>query len=235
MKENALRATENPKGGARTVVGHLKRLLDKLPAAQVPKIHLVGHSAGSIFHAPLITALNEAGIDIESCTLWAPACTVELFKQHYMPAIKKKRIKRFALFALSDKAEQDDHCANIYHKSLLYLVSHAFEDKPRIPLFRPGVPILGMEKYLRQDPDLVALFKSGNADLVISPNNKSLNSIDASTSSSHGGFDDDPATVRATLRRMLGDGAPKSESIKFQRSASSLRESRVRADKAAGF
>ena len=235
MKENALAATQNSKGGARAVVGHLKRLLDKLPKEQVPKIHVVGHSAGSIFHAPLITSLNETGIDVESCTLWAPACTVELFKQHYLPAIKKRRIKRFAMFTLSDKSEQDDHCANIYHKSLLYLVSHAFEKEPRIPLFRDGVPILGMEKYVRKDAELQALFKGGNADLVISPNNKPLNAIDASTALHHGDFDDDDATVRATLRRILGDGVPKTGTIKFQRSASSLRESRVGADRAAGF
>ena len=232
MKQNALAATQSSEGGARAVVAHLKRLLDKLPKQQAPKIHLVGHSAGSIFHAPLITALNNADIDIETCTLWAPACTVDLFKQHYMPAIKKKRIKQFALFALSDKAERDDHCANIYHKSLLYLVSHAFEGKPRIPLFRGGVPILGMEKFLRDDAELMALFKSGNADLVISPNGKSLNAVDASTALHHGDFDDDPATVKATLRRILGDGA-KPVAIKFQRSASSLRESRARTDQAA--
>jgi len=172
---------------------------------------------------------------VESCTLWAPACTVELFKQHYLPAIKNKRIKRFALFVLSDKAEQDDHCANIYHKSLLYLVSNAFEDKPRIPLFRDGVPILGMEKWLRQDEELMALFKSDSADLVIAPNTRPANAIDASTALHHGDFDDDGATVKATLRRILGDGVAKSGVIKFQRSASSLRESRMRADKAAGF
>ncbi len=235
MKENALGATQGSKGGARAVVGHLKRLLEKLPSQQAPKIHLVGHSAGSIFHAPLVTALTEAGIEIESCTLWAPACTIELFKQHYAPAIKKKRIKRFALFTLSDKAEQDDHCANIYHKSLLYLVSHSFEDEPRIPLYRGGVPILGMEKYVRQDVELMSLFKSDAASWVIAPNAKSLGSADASTSLQHGSFDDDDATVRATLRRILGDGVSKGAAIKFQRSAASLRDSRVKADRAAGF
>jgi hypothetical protein len=167
--------------------------------------------------------------------LWAPACTVALFKEHYLPAIKKKRIKRFGMFTLSDKAEQDDQCANIYHKSLLYLVSNSFEDEPRIPLFRGGVPILGMEKYVRQDAELMSLFKTDNADWVISPNGKSLGSADAATSLQHGSFDDDDATVRATLRRILGDGLTKGGAIKFQRSASSLRESRVRADRAAGF
>lgn len=236
MKENALAATASTKGGARAVVAHLVRLLDKLPKEQAVKIHVVGHSAGSIFHAPLITALNNAGVDVESCTLWAPACTVELFKQHYVPAIRKQRIRRFALFALSDKTEQDDHCASIYHKSLLYLVSHAFEDKPRIPLFRPGVPILGMEKYIRADADLQALFKSGNADLVISPNDRKTDNIGASTALHHGDFDDDPATVRATLRRVLGDGPLKTEGVmKFQRSAASLRESRIRAASGEGY
>jgi hypothetical protein len=235
MKENALRATQSARGGARAVVGHLQWLMKKLPKSQLPRIHIVGHSAGSIFHAPLVTALNDAGIDVESCTLWAPACTTELFKQHYLPAIKKKHIKRFALFALSDKAEQDDHCANVYHKSLLYLVSNAFEDQPRIPLFRDGVPILGMEKFLRKDVELMTLFKSDNADLVIAPNNKAVGAIDASTALHHGDFDDDDATVKATLRRILGDGVARSGSIRFQRSASALRESRVRTDKAAGF
>ena len=235
MKENALAATQSTKGGARAVVGHLKRLFDKLPKQQVPKIHVVGHSAGSIFHAPLITALNDAGIDVETCTLWAPACTVELFKQHYLPAIKKKKLRQFALFTLSDKAEQDDHCANVYHKSLLYLVSHSFEDKPRIPLFRGGVPILGMEKYLRADKELMELFKSDNASLVVSPNSKPVNSVDAATALHHGDFDDDTATVRATLRRIIGDVLPTMAAIKFQRSAASLRESRIRADRGAGF
>jgi hypothetical protein len=235
MKENALRASTTPKGGARAVVGMLKRMLEKLPQGKVPKIHVVGHSAGSIFHAPLITALNDAGIDVDTCTLWAPACTTELFKQHYAPAIRKKKIKQFALFTLSDKTEQDDNCANIYHKSLLYLVSHAFEDSPRIPLFRPGVPILGMEKYVRADADIMALFKGGNADFVVSPNNKPVGSIDASTALHHGDFDDDSATVRATLRRIVGDGLPKNGMIKFQNSAAALRERRQRADRSAGF
>jgi Papain family cysteine protease len=231
MKENALAATQSSNGGARAVVGHLEKLLDQLPDGAL-KIHLVGHSAGSIFHAPLVSALVKAGLQIESCTLWAPACTIELFREHYLPAIRRKQIKRFALFVLSDKAEQDDHCANLYHKSLLYLVSHAFEAKPRIPLFRAGVPILGMQKYIEADAELKTLFKSGNADLVISPNTRKLGSSDAATALHHGDFDDDAATVQATLRRMLDDGAPKA-ALKFQRSASSLRESRVRAERSA--
>jgi Papain family cysteine protease len=230
MKENALAASQSSKGAARVVVSHLARLIDKRPKGSL-KVHLVGHSAGSIFHAPLVTAFNDAGVTIESCTLWAPACTTQLFKQHYLPAIKSQKIRRFALFALSDKTEQDDHCANIYHKSLLYLVSHAFEDKPRIPLFRDGVPILGMEKWLREDAEIMALFKGGAADLIFAPNDRKAGAIDATTARHHGDFDDDIATVRATLRRIVGDGTPKVEALKFQRSASSLRDRRTEADR----
>ena len=174
-----------------------------------------------------MTALVDAGLDIESCTLWAPACTTALFKQHYVPALNRNKIERFAIFALSDQAERDDHCAHIYNKSLLYLVSHAFEELARIPMLRDrGEPILGMEKYLRADADLQRLLKSGKAELVIAPNTKALDSPDASAATNHGGFDDDKATVRATLRRILGTAVPKSQALSFHRSASSLRERR---------
>jgi hypothetical protein len=97
------------------------------------------------------------------------------------------------------------------------------------------VPILGMEKYLRTDKELMELFKGDNASLVVSPNNKPVNSVDAATALHHGDFDDDTATVRATLRRIIGDVLPTMAAIKFQRSAASLRESRIRADRGAGF
>ena len=70
-------------------------------------------------------------------------------------------IGRFALFALSDKAEQDDHCARIYNKSLLYMVSRAFEARP----FGEGTPLLGMEKWIARDAAVRELFTSGAAGL----------------------------------------------------------------------
>jgi predicted alpha/beta hydrolase family esterase len=226
MKENALAATQKANGAARLVVRHLARMQSQLPNGPLA-IHLVSHSAGSIFHAPLVTALVAAGLEIESCTLWAPACTTALFKQHYVPALNRNKIKRLAIFTLSDQAERDDHCANIYNKSLLYLVSHAFEATARIPVVRDsGEPILGMEKHLRADAELQRLIRSGKVDLVIAPNSRPLDAVDASTATNHGGFDDDQATVRATLRRILGSSVGKEESLSFHRSASSLRDRR---------
>jgi hypothetical protein len=59
------------------------------------------------------------------------------FTSHYLPAIESGRVGRFALFTLftlTDRAEREDDCARLYNKSLLYLVSNALEETPRIPL-----------------------------------------------------------------------------------------------------
>lgn len=220
MKENALLATVAKDGGARLVADALA----KLAKDKDFELHVVGHSAGSIFHAPLLQYLTSSGaitsgplagaklkglgLPVATCTLWAPACTVQLFKETYLPAAQGGSIGRLSLFTLTDKAEQDDNCARIYNKSLLYLVSHAFEAKPRIPLIRPdGEPILGMAKCINQDTELSKLFSDGKADWVMAPNNQSLGSTMASTARHHGDFDNDEATVHATLARILGSKA----------------------------
>jgi hypothetical protein len=233
MKRNALLATTSKAGGARFALHKLKELNDA--NAGELEIHIVGHSAGSIFMAPFINLLTSAGtitssplqgetglgLTVKTCSMWAPACTVDLFKEHYLPAVISKTINRFTLFTLTDQAEQDDNCAHIYNKSLLYLVSDAFEAQPRIPFFRDGVPILGMQKFISKDIQLTALFKDENADWILSPNSAPGGTEYSSTSTSHGGFDDDINTVKATLARMLEETSVQTE-IHFKTSASKL-------------
>jgi hypothetical protein len=236
MKENAMLATQSKNGGARIVLDLLAELADE--NNNDVEIHVVGHSAGSIFHAPIVKLLtstgkitdgalkgqNGYGLKVDSCTLWAPAITVEEFKEYYLPAIRKG-INRFSIFNLTDKAEQDDHCAKIYNKSLLYLVSNAFEEKQRIPLFRDGVPILGMHKFIKKDKELSKLFDTKKADLILSPNSSAEGSPNHSTATSHGSFDDNEATVKATLARILDKGTMAKDFV-FSRSASSLKNRR---------
>lgn len=215
MKKNATLATQAPDGGARLALQYVKALAAAEPDLE---IHVAGHSAGAIFHGGLIQLLTTTGkiaggpldgadglgLKVKTCSLWAPACTVDLFKACYLPAILDKSIGLFTAFTMTDRAEQADNCGHIYHKSLLYLVSDAFEDLPRIPLFRDGVPILGMEKFIEKDAVLSALFANGHADWIRSPNGLPEGSADASNSISHGGFDNDFSTVKATLARILG-------------------------------
>ncbi|HEX7889418.1 MAG TPA: C1 family peptidase [Ramlibacter sp.] len=243
MKENALGASE-AHGGAKLALQYLAELHARMPL----QVHVVGHSAGSIFMAPVVRMLAAAagriesgylsgqtgfGVGVSTCTLWAPAATVDLFKQAYVPAVKDGSIGRLSLYVLSDKAEQDDNVARIYNKSLLYLVSRAFEARR----YGEGTPIVGMEKWIARDEALRQLFTGGAADLVFSPNDVPSGAINASRSTEHGAFDDDLATVQSTLARILAaspaaKAAPvESMAFEFHRSSSSLRTRREAIDR----
>ena len=250
MKENAIRATTNKNGGARHVAHQIAKLMRRDKAVE---LHIVGHSAGSILHAPLIHMLtmdgpletvdgqtfNEdratgKGLTIKTVTLWAPACTVKLFWDCYEPAIREERIEDFALFTLTDAAEQDDNCARIYNKSLLYLVSHAFEKKERIPGIPgekfAGEPILGMEWWVKRDPKLKGLLTGGNCSWITAPNSEPDGSTRASAAQHHGAFDDDERTLRATLSRILGPGSAAAAAkveFRFPHTQSKMRERRA--------
>ena len=205
MKENAVMAS-NKGGAAWLVAQHLANLVKKLPDLE---INFIGHSAGSIFHGPLLQLVAQTHkLKINTCTLWAPACTTTFFKSDYLPLIQSKAINKFASFVLTDKAENDDNCARIYNRSLLYLVSNAFEDEARIPGFRDGWPILGMQKFIDKDKALSSLFSGGQAELVLSPNSEPEASLRACTARSHGAFDDDQACVQSTFARLVLPGVP---------------------------
>jgi len=239
MKENALAASKRRYGKDGGALLALNQILDpnqeNAGFYDDVEIHIVGHSAGSIFMAPVVQHLADAGRTIASCTLWAPACTMDLFRKMYVPAIESGHIDRFTLFTLTDKAEQDDHCAHIYNKSLLYLVSHAFEKRPRIPLFRDGEPILGMAKWIqdaiREDERIEALFKEKSVQWVQAPNHFKEGSPSASRATSHGGFDDDVYTLKATLARVLAQGEARGNFV-LQRSSGGLRDRRHELDQA---
>lgn len=193
MKENALRASKGKLGAAKLAADHLIELANK---GAIDEIHLVGHSAGSIFLAPVAERLTDAKVPIASLSLWAPACTMELFEKIYRPLIEGGQIKAFDLYTLDDATERDDHCANIYHKSLLYLVSGAFEDRARIPLIRKdGTHLLGLARDVAKDIP-ASFWKVVARNWFVAP---AANESDARH---HGDFDNDPATLKATLERI---------------------------------
>lgn len=223
MKENALAASE-PGGGLALAAELLGALKERFPALRV---HMVGHSAGSILFGGLVGRLAEAAkpVAVDTCTLWAPACTMDLYRERYLPSIRSGAIKSFAVFSLTDKAERDDNCSNIYHKSLLYLVSNAFEaGAQRAPFFREreGTPILGMAKFISALPSA-----QRDWDWVLAPNANAPGQRDASAAKAHGAFDDDAATLRATLARIAG--TTRVPSVKFTHHASAAANRAVRA------
>lgn len=258
MKENATLATTAvsaaPGGGYVENGGaaQVARLVDEWRREDASvEIHLAGHSAGSILLAPLLQLLTRPGQIIggpahgmlgmggrvSSLTLWAPAIDMDSFIQACMPAIESRAVERAALFTLTDDAEQDDHCARIYNKSLLYLVARAFEKQPRNWIdrrLRQGTPLAGMARFIEAKDvadqafgheRVQAAVKSGRLDWVQAPNDRPAGDAGASRAKTHGGFDDDPATVQALVARILGrKTAP--AGIDLHRSESGLREQR---------
>jgi hypothetical protein len=236
MKQNAAAASEPPAGkradidtagGAYRFVQMLDGLYARYPGLE---LHVAGHSAGSIFLAHVVRLLRQRQRTIKTCTLWAPACTMSLFESDYLPAIERAQIERFFLYTLTDHAEQDDNCANIYHKSLLYLVSNAFEAKARIPMLRnDGTPILGMAKFVSRSSALDTLFDDGSAVWIKAPNDEVAGSPGASAATHHGDFDDDKPTLLALLNRLTGIQVP-SEALGMRTSTAVTREWRLELD-----
>jgi hypothetical protein len=164
-------------------------------------LHAVGHSAGSIFHSQFLPAAFDEGVpDVEGLYLLAPAVRTDTFKAK-IPRHVGNEIGHVSLFTMNRDWEEADSVGPIYRKSLLYLVSRALEAEA-------VSPILGLETSLRADPDLVRLFgldgpASPHAEVIWSVT-ASASGRGASTSTTHGGFDNNAPTMNSVLRRMLG-------------------------------
>lgn len=130
-------------------------------------------------------------------------------------------------------AEQDDDCGGIYHKSLLYLVSHSFEKEAQIPgLGRgfAGEPILGMGWWMKEDKDFARLVQAGRVDCVKGPNSDAPATGNASTAAHHGAFDDHGPTLQSTLARILGPAAATAKPAEFDFTSSDQKLAERRAE-----
>ena len=175
---------DDAQAGAVLLYRHFKHKVDN---KQV-RMHLVGHSAGSIVASFMIDRLvRDEGLKLESVSFMAPAVRVDTFDRLVRPHIDSGAIKRFQQFELSDRAEEDDSTCGPYRRSLLYLVSEAFEGGAT-------TPILGMQKFF----DPYAKKRLPNATVHVAPG-------PTSASSTHGGFDDDALTQAQVLRFILGN------------------------------
>jgi hypothetical protein len=162
----------------------LKAFLDAFAESGKPKkIHLAGHSTGGILMAHLWNALRrlDANLKVGAVSLLAPAATVADFRTLFRPLLPAAR--NMTIYNLTNELELKDSVAFVYRKSLLYLVSNAFEESEQMP-------ILGMQ-----------IFNKGLAgvDFVYSEKKGKRSATD-----SHGGFDNDPATMNDVLKRVLG-------------------------------
>lgn len=183
MKQNAEAISRDAKSGAVLLWSHFAA--SGLKKNDV-RFHLVGHSAGSIVHSHIVDALA-AKVKFESVSFLAPAVRLDTFDKLVRPRIADGTVRRYQQFHLTDKAEQDDPTCGPYRRSLLYLVSQSFEGGRQ-------TPILGMQKYF--DPYAPRL---KDATVHAAPGA-------TSTSTTHGGFDNDPATKARVVEFIKGPG-----------------------------
>jgi hypothetical protein len=174
----------------------LKYFIDALrgaPGDRKKSLHLAGHSTGAVLFAHLLDTLKNHEVVFDSCTLMAPACTIELYHQTYLRILEEKhklRLRQMAVLNLKNRLEKDDYVGSkmAYRKSLLYLVSNAFERKKERPL-------LGMERFAKE------MKASTKAPAIHYSNGVSGNKT---RSTSHGGFDNDIHTMNYLLKTILG-------------------------------
>jgi len=183
MKQNAESISESENSGG--ILLYQSALKSPHFTPDLVRLHLIGHSAGSIVHSFLIKQLADRGWKFESVNFLAAAVTVKTFQETALKRVQDGTVKSLRTFHLTDNAEQKDPTCKMlfgYGRSLLYLVSESFEHGVR-------TPILGMQKYF--DGSLGAL------DL---PNVRAFVAPGPSTASTtHGGFDGDTTTMRSVI------------------------------------
>jgi hypothetical protein len=163
---------------------------------QAIQLHMIGHSTGAILLGWLLNRMKQLPtaqrMRLTTAALLAPAASTDFFADHYLPALKSTAktfgIDQLHLFNLSKQLEKDDSVGP-YRKSLLFLVSRAFEERRK-------TPILGMEKHAGEVPEHQKLSR------IVS---KGVNGEEpASWSETHGGFDNDVRTMNTLLQNILG-------------------------------
>ncbi|MEM8670322.1 MAG: alpha/beta hydrolase [Planctomycetota bacterium] len=192
----------------------LERLLKQVESGHIPRITLVGHSAGAIYVSNFLLAANrvlpaEVKFDV---LLLAPAVEFKLFHQ----AIASERIGRFRMFGMDDERESKNallesmvkYLSFLYPRSLLYFVSGLLEKTVDHPL-------LGMERYHTGEQYTGEHFP--NVNMV----RRYLDSVDKSRvwspsvnqpeglnsdASRHGDFDDNDPETLASLQHLIREG-----------------------------
>lgn len=192
MKADAERCFANLPDGAGGDAWRATRLIaDAALMRQVHpmQVHLVGHSAGAILLGEMLKrARAEArplASSVSTISLLAPACTRAFFGE----TLADVQPDRTVIYNLTDATEKDDSVAGLYRKSLLYLVSNAFEEKR-------ATPLLGMDVFRK--PDWPVQYKYSG----VNPPENIAKTIGQTTT--HGGFDNDPDILNDILARVLG-------------------------------
>jgi hypothetical protein len=175
------------------------------------RVDLVGHSAGSIAICNLLKVTASVFPDFKfgNIVLMAPACRTDLFVSEVLS--HPERYHELCCFTMCDENEKKDALVPyFYTRSLLYLISGVLEKKGK----GYDEHILGMERYLSgikpyEQEDSLSLIKkhfseNGKNKLILSKSIVAKEEGLRTTSLSHGGFDDDEATIESVCTILKG-------------------------------
>ena len=182
------------------VGGYLLRRLEELQSGRADlTLDLVGHSAGSIAICAMLAAIKEQNrrIKLRNILFLAPAVSLDVFKA----AVSVPRsFVRFRLFTMTDEAEKADRLVGaIYPRSLLFLVSGLFEDKPGAPLAGLARHITARTSSAGAGYDDLRSWLAQDDRLVLSPSADGAAEGLRSRAARHGDFDDDEMTLASLL------------------------------------
>lgn len=176
---NAIAIGQSEQSGARKLTAQLR----SSPFFKRLRIHLIAHSAGAIVHSYLADAMIKEGMQIASVIFMAPAARTADFDRCLLPHLQDGTVQRYLQFHLTDDRENADReCEPFYRRSLLFLVSEAFEGGAQRPM-------LGMERYfgsygpVQGQRSITAYVAPGAQSRTVS----------------HSGFARDPATLATIL------------------------------------
>jgi hypothetical protein len=204
MKDSAEWAAA-PGGGSQYVAQKLAEFCQRHPAELADgtiQLHAVGHSAGSILHAHFLPEAWKLGVPaFRGLHLLAPAIRTDEFQRRLAPHVGSN-IEQLTMYTMHDALELKDNCASVYRKSLLYLIHFALE-------YDREAAILGLETSVRADAALCQLFalnagatSEAPAEVIWSQTTGASRRA-SSTSTTHGGFDNDGPTMESVARRVL--------------------------------
>jgi hypothetical protein len=197
VKGNAENLSSAPQSGIIQLFERFKAWARKKASPSV-RLHLIGHSSGTIVLTWLGGRALRAGFDVGSINLLAPAVRVDLFGEQLGDAIARKKVPTL-LAHLTDAAERDDPTCAPYGHSLLYLVSRAYED-------HTDTPILGLERFLI--PAVVTEPWGAQLTRLASPGGALRPGARIATATTHGSLDDDPAVQDAVVQHIKGTKIP---------------------------
>ncbi|WP_426323847.1 caspase family protein [Microbacterium sp. E-13] len=183
-------------GGAFVLAAALREFM--AANAGAVELHIAGHSAGSIYHSHFVPRLfegDDAVDSVKSVTFLAPAVRVDTFEATLLPLAEAGRIENLSIFTMDETHEKRDNTGKVYRKSLLYLVSRAFEAEK-------DAGILGLEEHLRRSGRTMAYLGDAGERLVLGPVTRGRRSSTQATS--HGDFDNDVETMMSLARRVVG-------------------------------